>query len=68
MPDTPVVQTEQPLLVHISVVAKQLGLSVYQVKRLIEAGRLPSEPVGVRIYIPAEAVREYAAALGKAAS
>ena len=65
MPNTPLVQADSPPLLHISVAADVLGLSVYQVKHLIDDGRLASEKVGVRTYIPAESLRAYLASLGQ---
>lgn len=62
MTNAPHVQIDEdrgPLLIHIGKAAERLGLSRYQVKKLIDAGQLPSEPVGKRIYIPAAALDKY---------
>lgn len=65
MPNTQTVQPGTPPLLHIGVVAEQLGLSVYQVKRLIDDGRLSSERIGARIYVPTESLSLYVASLAR---
>jgi len=55
-----------PLLLHIDQAALLLGLSRYQTRNLINAGRLPGEKVGGRTYVPAAAVEEYVASIGAA--
>jgi excisionase family DNA binding protein len=65
MTNTETVQADTPPLLHIGVVASQLGLSVYMVKRLVDAGRLTSEQIGERTYIPAASVRGYIDSLGR---
>lgn len=57
-----------PKLVHISEVAKLLGLSEYQTKGLVEKGKLPGEKIGNRTYIPARAVVDYIEAIGRASA
>lgn len=61
------VQADAAPLLHIGVVATTLGLSVYQVKHLIADGRIASEKVGARTYVPAESLREYIESLGRTA-
>lgn len=53
-------------LVHVNAAADKLGLSPYQVRGLIDAGRLPSEKVGNRTYIPAAALAAYIERIGQA--
>lgn len=65
MTNTPAVHSDTPPLIHIGVVATTLGLSVYQVKRLIGDGRLTSEQVGNRTYVPATSLRDYIESLGR---
>lgn len=47
------------LFVHIAEAARDLSLSEYKVRQLIESGRLPTEAIGKRTYIPAAAVLAY---------
>lgn len=53
------VPSAAPVLLHVSAVADRLGLSPYQVRKLIDAGRLPAEPVGQRTYVPVAALDRY---------
>lgn len=50
---------EQPLLDHVSIAAEKLGLSEYQVRKLVDKGLLPGQKIGGRLYIPAKSIREY---------
>lgn len=52
-----------PLLIHVNHAAERLGLSAYQVRRLVDDGRLPAEKVGNRTYIPAAALDQYVEAI-----
>lgn len=54
------------VLIHLNRAADHLGLSPYQVKRLIDEGRLASEKIGARTYIPVAALRDYIDSLGQA--
>jgi excisionase family DNA binding protein len=56
----------QAELVHISEVAKQLGLSEYQTRGLVEKGEIAATRIGNRTYIPARAVTEYLESIGRA--
>lgn len=47
------------LLLHINKVADKTGLTPYKVRQLIEAGRLPSEQIGARTYVPVAAVARF---------
>lgn len=49
----------EPLLLTIRVAAAQMGLGIYEVRTLIENGRLPAERIGRAYYIPASAVRDF---------
>ena len=58
--DTPSLgPTGAPVLLHVNAVADRLGLTPYQVRKLIDAGRLPAELVGKRTYVPAAALDRY---------
>lgn len=46
-------------LIHISVAAKQLGLSEYQMRGLVEKGEIPSTLVGNRTYLLQRSVDAY---------
>ena len=52
-----------PLLVTIKVAAAQMGLGIYEVRTLIETGKLPAERIGRAWYIPASALRDYVASI-----
>lgn len=58
-PHVQVAEERGPLLIHIGRAAERLGLSRYQVKKLVDSGQLPSVLVGTRTYIPASALDEY---------
>lgn len=68
MPNTPPVQLDTPPLLHIGVVAERLGLSVHQVKHLIDDGRLVAERIGARTYVPTGSLTTYVASLAGEAS
>jgi excisionase family DNA binding protein len=55
---------KDPLLLTIKVAAAQMGLGTYEVRTLVESGRLPAERIGRAYYIPASAIREYVASIG----
>lgn len=55
-------------LIHISLVAERLGLSVYQTQGLVEKGKLPATKIGNRTYMAARAVDDYIEGIAKAAS
>jgi hypothetical protein len=49
-----------PLLLSMKTTAQVLGLSVWQVKKLVDLGALPVTPVNGRKYISAKAVHQFA--------
>ena len=49
-----------PLLLSIKTTAATLGLSVWQVKKLVDMDALPVTPVNGRKYISARAVHQFA--------
>ena len=53
-------------LIHISTVARDLGLSEYQMKGLVERGEIAATKVGRRTYILRRAVEEYLEKAGRA--
>lgn len=57
-----------PLLIHIGVAATRLGLSQYQVRRLVKTDVLPSTTIGNRVYIPETALDEYVGRIAEAVS
>lgn len=46
-------------LIHISVAAKQLGLSEYQMRGLVEKGEIPATRIGNRTYLLERSLSEY---------
>lgn len=52
--------SDGPLLLSLKTTAQVLGLSVWQVKKLVDLDRLPVTPVNGRKYIPARAVHQFA--------
>lgn len=52
----------EPMLLHIAVAAKRLGLSQHQVRHLVNDGTLPHQKVANRTYIPVRAIEEYVGA------
>jgi excisionase family DNA binding protein len=46
-------------LIHINVAAKQLGLSAYQIRGLVEKGEIPATRIGNRTYLLERSLSEY---------
>jgi excisionase family DNA binding protein len=62
-----ITEEEGPLLLSLKRVAPLLGLSEWQVRNLIAEQVLPGTKVGNRLYVPAAAVAEYVARIGRSA-
>lgn len=52
-------QNTEPMLIKIKDAAVLLGISEWQVRRLIEAGELPSTRISNRLYLPLAAIKGY---------
>lgn len=60
--------TSTPLMLRIDAAADMLGMPPRLVGQLVRRGELPKVKVGTAYYIPAQAVRDYAAAIAKGQS
>lgn len=56
----------QAELIHILEVGRQLGLTEYQMRGLVERGEIAATKVGKKTYIPARAVTDYLESIGRA--
>lgn len=57
----------EPLLISLRKAAELLGLSEWQTRQLVDSGVIPSTRVSNRIYLPAEALRDYVTRISESA-